>query len=527
MDINHFSEHKTLQNLSTSYPKCIYVNTFDNTTSNSNKYLPETLVVISNKDNILSNQVELEENFNFIMFNKFKKEISENQNTFIFFKNYDAEDLKLKTPPFFKNIKNIVLIAINNPLYVSYVEQEVNKLAETINKSVEKFFDVKNVVILFDKVVKNALPDLVGLNIALFNNLSFNDNRFKQNNTPISYVYESITMSTPNCDAENISKTANLYIEGILYSRLLANLPANICTPSYVADEALAIASENPKITAKILKKQDLQKLNMNAFLAVSQGSAQEPTMSVLTYNGNTDSQEPPIVLIGKGLTFDSGGISLKPSALMDEMMFDKCGAMSVLATIRTAAKLSLPVNLIAIASCSENLPNGNSYKPGDIIYTRSGQTIEVLNTDAEGRLVLCDTIDYADTFKPKAIIDVATLTGACLISLGHQTTGLFSNNKNLSEKFKNASLKSSDAVWELPLGILYDEMINARFGDIANTGGRLAGSITAAQFLKRFVKNNTPWVHLDIAGSAWISGNKKTATGRPVALLLKYLENI
>jgi leucyl aminopeptidase len=433
------------------------------------------------------------------------------------------------------NINDQDLITINysnNKIDNDLTEQALSKICELLVSKLRND-DSASITFLLTPNFCEKLPNLSTFFNALFAALPFNDNRFKSDESPIEFKLNKITISPLNMDYfdDATQKKYNdqcikssIYLQNVLYARLMANLPGNICTPNYVSLEAQAIADEFKTIDTLIYGLQDLANMNMNAYLAVAKGSKQEPFMSVLSYNGDTEHKTAPIVLVGKGLTFDSGGISLKPGAGMDEMMFDKCGAISVLATIRAVAMLKLKINIIAIAACAENLPDGNSYKPGDIIQARNGTTIEVLNTDAEGRMVLCDALSYATTFKPRYIIDIATLTGACMVALGSFNTGIFSNSKKLMQDFINASLTSNDSAWPMPMGELYDDMIEARFGDIANTGGRLAGATTAAQFLQNFVEN-TPWVHLDIAGTAWVSGKKKTATGRPVSLLLDFLQ--
>jgi leucyl aminopeptidase len=274
------------------------------------------------------------------------------------------------------------------------------------------------------------------------------------------------------------------------------------------------------KIT--VLETADLENLGMGSFLSVARGSREPPKLIVLEYTQGRDS-EPPIALVGKGITFDSGGISIKPAAQMDEMKFDMCGAASVLGALKAVAELRLPLNLVGIVPSCENMPSGNANKPGDIVTSMSGQTIEVLNTDAEGRLILCDALTYAERFKPAAVVDIATLTGACVIALGAQATGLLSNHEGLARELLNAGKESYDRAWQLPLWQEYQKSLDSNFADIANIGGREAGTITAACFLSRFAKK-FKWAHLDIAGTAWKGGKEKGATGRPVPLLTQFL---
>ena len=303
-------------------------------------------------------------------------------------------------------------------------------------------------------------------------------------------------------------------------ARRLADLPGNICTPSYLAETAQTMAAQHA-LTVTVLERADMEALGMGSLLSVARGSVEPPKFIVLEYRGAGDKK--PVVLVGKGITFDSGGISLKPGEGMDEMKYDMSGAAAVLATMNAVAELKLAINLVVIVPTCENLPAGNANKPGDIVRSMSGQTIEVLNTDAEGRLILCDALTYAERFKPAAVIDVATLTGACVIALGHVTSGLYANDDALARDLLQAAEVSGDRAWRMPLFDDYQEQLKSPFADMANIGGRPAGSITAACFLSRFAKAYR-WAHLDIAGTAWKSGASKGATGRPVPLLLHYL---
>ncbi|MGY0398365.1 MAG: leucyl aminopeptidase [Ostreibacterium sp.] len=300
----------------------------------------------------------------------------------------------------------------------------------------------------------------------------------------------------------------------------LGNAPGNICTPKYLAHQAKQLADEFDSLSVEILKERDIKDLKMGALLSVSKGSVEKPRLITLTHKGGTDD---PIIFVGKGVTFDSGGISLKPGAGMDEMKYDMCGAGSVIGAIRTIAMLNLPVNVIGIIPTVENMPSGCATKPGDIVTSMSGKTIEVLNTDAEGRMILCDALTYAQQFKPKALIDIATLTGAVIIALGRNPSGLISNNDSLAAAINDAGEKSGDRVWQLPLWEEYVEQLQSPFADLQNIGGREAGTITAGCFLAEFTKE-VNWAHLDIAGTAWSSGKNKGATGRPVPLLVEYV---
>ncbi|MDP9015034.1 MAG: leucyl aminopeptidase [Pseudomonadota bacterium] len=309
---------------------------------------------------------------------------------------------------------------------------------------------------------------------------------------------------------------------GIALARDLGNLPPNICTPTYLATRALQLAKQWPSIKTKVFDQRGIKALKMGAFLAVTQGSAQQPRLIVCEYRGAKKSAAP-ICLVGKGITFDSGGISLKDPPAMDEMKFDMSGAATVLGTLRTVAELRLPINLVIIIAACENMPSGTAVKPSDIVTTMSGQTVEILNTDAEGRLVLCDAITYSRRFKPAAVIDVATLTGACIIALGNHFSGLMGNDDDLTNELSAAGVRADDRAWRLPIGDEYVDQLKSNFADIANVGGREGGACTAASFLWKFAKD-LKWAHLDVAGTAWLSGSQKSSTGRPVPLLVDFL---
>ncbi|MFC0117972.1 leucyl aminopeptidase [Pseudoalteromonas xiamenensis] len=304
----------------------------------------------------------------------------------------------------------------------------------------------------------------------------------------------------------------------------VANMPPNICNAAYLGEQAKILENEFDNVTVNLVGEKEMEDLGMHSYLAVGRGSANESIMSVIHYTGAPDSQAP-VVFVGKGLTFDSGGISIKPGEAMDEMKYDMGGAASVLGLMRTVAELKLPLNVIGILAGCENMPSANAYRPGDILTTMSGQTVEVLNTDAEGRLVLCDALTYVEQFEPETVVDVATLTGACIVALGHHATGLLSNHNPLAHDILKASEQSGDRAWQLPLWDDYQEQLESPFADFTNLGGRAAGTITAACFLSKFTKKYN-WAHLDIAGTAWRSGKNKGATGRPVPLLTQYLLN-
>jgi leucyl aminopeptidase len=310
-------------------------------------------------------------------------------------------------------------------------------------------------------------------------------------------------------------------VEGMHLAKDLGNLPPNICTPSYLAKTAQGL-SKKVGLKVEVLGRKQIEALGMGSFLSVAQGSETPPQFIVMRHQGGK-AGDAPIVLVGKGITFDTGGISLKPGEAMDEMKYDMCGAASVLGTLYAAGLMKLNQNVIGVIPTCENMPSGQATRPGDIVKSMSGQTIEILNTDAEGRLILCDALTYVERFKPKAVIDIATLTGACVIALGHVHSGLFSDDEGLVNALTKAGKTSLDTVWRLPLDAAYHEQLKSNFADVANIGGRPAGSVTAACFLSRFTEKYK-WAHLDIAGTAWKSGAAKGSTGRPVPLLVNFL---
>jgi leucyl aminopeptidase len=322
-------------------------------------------------------------------------------------------------------------------------------------------------------------------------------------------------------EGETAMERGQAIADGVAFAKDLGNLPGNICTPSYLAEQAQEMGKRNG-IKVEVLEQKDIEKLGMGSFLAVARGSRQPPKLIVLEYQGGKR-DAPPIALVGKGITFDTGGISIKPAAEMDEMKFDMCGAASVLGTMKAVAEMKLPLNVVGVIPSTENMPGGNAIKPGDIVTTMSGQTVEILNTDAEGRLILCDALTYVEKFKPSAVVDIATLTGAMVIALGHVATGLFANSDPLARELLQAGDAAWDRAWHMPLWDEYQEALKSNFADIPNIGSRAGGSVTAACFLSRFTKSY-PWAHLDIAGTAWKSGPEKGATGRPVALLSHFL---
>ena len=326
---------------------------------------------------------------------------------------------------------------------------------------------------------------------------------------------------------EKISKLAakqgQAIANGMDLARDLGNLPGNVCTPTYLAETARQLGQDYD-LKVEVLGRKQMEALKMGSFLSVARGSVEPPQFIVMQYRGaGKDSKAAPVVLVGKGITFDTGGISLKPGDSMDEMKYDMCGAASVFGTLRAVAEMGLKLNVIGVVPSCDNMPSGSATKPGDIVTSMSGQTIEVLNTDAEGRLILCDALTYVERFKPAAVVDIATLTGACVIALGHHNSGLFTKDDALANELLAAARKANDAAWRMPLEDEYAEQLKSNFADVANIGGRPAGSVTAACFLARFTQAYS-WAHLDIAGTAWKSGAAKGSTGRPVPLLTQFL---
>lgn len=332
-----------------------------------------------------------------------------------------------------------------------------------------------------------------------------------------------VLFSAPSISAAHQAATvqADAWVAGVEVAKEWANRPANHCTPKMLGDAAKALA-KGGAFKCEVLGPKEVSKLGMGAFLAVAQGAAEPLRFIVMRYNGGPAAQAP-VVLVGKGITFDTGGISIKPAPEMDEMKYDMCGAASVLGVFKALGQLQPAINVVGLIPATENMPDGSAVKPGDVVTSMSGQTIEILNTDAEGRLVLCDALTYAERFKPQAVIDIATLTGACVIALGAVRSGLFSSHDALAQSLQAAGDAAGDACWRMPLDDDYAEGLKSRFADVANVAGRPGGAVTAAKFLQRFA-TQYPWAHLDIAGTAWRSGAAKGATGRPVGLLLQYL---
>lgn len=353
---------------------------------------------------------------------------------------------------------------------------------------------------------------------------SFNDFKSNKEEIPTPQLAHWTLAQQANTDLAQATRQGIAIAEGMKLCRDLANSPGNVCTPTYLAKAALKLGHSQANLEVEVLEETHMAELGMGSFLSVSKGSEEPGKMIILQYKGGQEGAAP-VVLVGKGITFDTGGISLKPGAAMDEMKFDMTGAASVLGTLAACVSMQLPLNVIGVLAAAENMPSGKASKPGDIVTSMAGKTIEILNTDAEGRLVLCDALTYVERFTPSAVIDIATLTGACITALGHHTSGLLSNNDDLANEVLAAGKQANDEAWRLPMGEKYQDQLKSNFADMANIGGPPAGTITAACFLARFTESY-PWVHLDIAGTAWKSGAAKGSTGRPVPLLCQWLIN-
>jgi leucyl aminopeptidase len=348
--------------------------------------------------------------------------------------------------------------------------------------------------------------------------------RHTKPSAPKEGALAKLTVLCADADAKAVRKgleRGEAVAAGVTLARELANRPGNHCTPSYLAEQARALGKKHG-LKIEVLDRKDVEKIGMGSFLAVAQGSHEPLKFIVAQYRGAAK-DVAPVVLVGKGITFDSGGISIKPSAEMDEMKFDMGGAASVIGTLRAIAELKPRLNLVCLIPACENLPSGTAIKPGDVVTSLSGQTIEILNTDAEGRLILCDALTYAERFKPAMVVDVATLTGACVVALGHHHSGLFTADDAMATQFKQAAQEALDPCWRMPLDEEYDEALKSNFADMGNVGPRGGGAITAAMFLRRYT-GKYRWAHLDIAGTAWKGGAAKGATGRPVGLLTHFV---
>ncbi len=385
----------------------------------------------------------------------------------------------------------------------------VNYLTELNIKGRDHYWKIKQAVIVAEQTLYQ------------FNELK---TKKKQNRRPLRKITYTVPTRRELPKGEEALDEGRAIANGIKFTRDLANRPSNICTPTYLAKQAQELGKNHKSLIVNVLEEAEMKKLGMGSLLSVSQGSKEPAKLITIEYKGSKKAGKP-VVLVGKGVTFDTGGISIKPAPAMDEMKYDMCGAASVLGTIAAVAEMGLPINVVGVIPTTENMPSGTATKPGDIFTSMSGQTIEVLNTDAEGRLILCDALTYSERFDPDVVIDIATLTGACVIALGKHATGLLSNHNPLAKDLLNAGEESGDRAWQLPLWDEYQQQLNSPFADMANIGGREAGTVTAACFLSRFTEKYH-WAHLDIAGTAWLSGNNKGATGRPVLLLTQYILN-
>jgi len=395
---------------------------------------------------------------------------------------------------------------------------------KTVLSLVNKTYNNQSVNIVFDNLEKNKLHQII---IAWHQaHYDVHDRHLLKKEQKVKNPPHLNIVAENASDLQEQLSISIACVAGMDLAKDIANLPANIATPTFLAETAQTIAKNNSDIIVKILEKKQIESLGMNSFLAVAKGSTEIPKLITLEYKPKKN-KDQPIVLVGKGITFDSGGISLKPGESMDEMKYDMCGATTVLGIFNALAILKPNIHVVGVIASCENMPAGNAVKPGDVVKTMNGLTVEILNTDAEGRLILCDALTYCQKItKPKAIIDIATLTGACIIALGHHHSGLFSNNEQLSADLEQAGKAALDTVWRMPIDCEYQEQLKTNFADLANIGGRPAGSITAACFLHNFIENDTPWAHLDIAGTAWISGKNKGASARPIGLLLEFLLN-
>ncbi len=350
---------------------------------------------------------------------------------------------------------------------------------------------------------------------------------FKTQAESPTHPLEQLTLALDEADQQAAVTTGIVRGRGLAAGRGLcrdlANRPANVCTPTHLAQEAWRLANQFDDVDTTVLEEEDMRELGMGALLAVSQGSRQPAKMITLTYRG-ASKDDQPVAFVGKGVTFDTGGISIKPASAMDEMKFDMCGAASVFGVIRACADIGLRVNVVGVVPAAENMPDGQAYRPGDILRSMSGQTIEIINTDAEGRLLLCDALTYTERFDPDTVVDIATLTGSCIAALGHHTSAVMSDNDTVARQLMQAGERSADRCWQLPLWDEYKEQLKSPFADCSHVGGAPAGTITAGCFLARFTDKFKRWGHLDIAGTAWTRGDNKGATGRPVPLLMQYL---
>ncbi|UAJ65307.1 leucyl aminopeptidase [Candidatus Schneideria nysicola] len=440
-----------------------------------------------------------------------------------------GQSLLLSHIPHLQQYKHILLIGCGNEQELDeyYFQQIIEKTALILREIRDEkiLFSLTQLHLIGKDIYWKISQSIHIIETSIYSFNFFKKDRVVYNNflKKISFIVdkESNISSCQRAVKHGVALTS-----GIKVAKDIANMPPNICTPLYLSEKLIQLSQKYDNTTASLINHRMMKEMGMNAYWAVGQGAENPPIMSIIQYDGNTYTKTNPIVLIGKGVTFDSGGLSIKPSYRLDEMKFDMCGAAAVYGTIYAAIQLALPLKIIGVLACCENLIHSRSFRPGDILTTLSGKTVEVLNTDAEGRLILCDVLTYVERFNPDVVIDVATLTGACEIALGNYFTGLISNQILLSKELVTASKQANDPVWCLPLEKnACKKQLESNFADISNDGGRAGGTITAGYFLSLFA-NKYHWAHLDIAGTAWKKGSDKGATGRPIAMLLQFLMN-
>ena len=427
-----------------------------------------------------------------------------------------------------KKLEKIYLVGLGEKN--KYSEKSFLKAVSTLSK-ICKNNNLKNIFLSIDSLLTDKIKQGWAIrNISIhINGIDYVYNETKnKTKIKINYKISKIIFISSLLKKSYLSSLKKYFQQGVAISsgiklaKKLGDLPSNICTPTYLAKTATDLGKTNKKLNIKIHNEKEMKSMGMNCLLSVGNGSEEPSKLITMKYNGGAKN-EKPIALVGKGITFDTGGISIKPSNGMDEMKYDMCGAASVLGTMKTISELNLKINVVGVIASAENMPSGSATNPGDVVTTMSGQTVEILNTDAEGRLVLCDALTYVSRFKPKHVIDVATLTGAVLVALGKVASGVLSNDEKLTEMLMKSSNVSHDYIWELPMWEEFQSELDSNFADIANIGKRYAGTITAACFLSRFTEDYS-WAHLDIAGTAWNEGANKGGTGRPVSLLTHFL---
>lgn len=427
-----------------------------------------------------------------------------------------------------KKLEKIYLVGLGEKN--KYSEKSFLKAVSALSK-ICKNNNLKNIFLSIDSLLTDKIKQGWAIrNISIhINGIDYVYNETKnKTKIKINYKISKIIFISSLLKKSYLSSLKKYFQQGVAISsgiklaKKLGDLPSNICTPTYLAKTATDLGKTNKKLNIKIHNEKEMKSMGMNCLLSVGNGSEEPSKLITMKYNGGAKN-EKPIALVGKGITFDTGGISIKPSNGMDEMKYDMCGAASVLGTMKTISELNLKINVVGVIASAENMPSGSATNPGDVVTTMSGQTVEILNTDAEGRLVLCDALTYVSRFKPKHVIDVATLTGAVLVALGKVASGVLSNDEKLTEMLMKSSNVSHDYIWELPMWEEFQSELDSNFADIANIGKRYAGTITAACFLSRFTEDYS-WAHLDIAGTAWNEGANKGGTGRPVSLLTHFL---